>query len=67
MKNLTKRQNDVLLYLRRCLKQNRYSPSCAVISAHFGWSSPNASHGHLKALARKGMVKKTTRGYLPNE
>ena len=63
--NLSPRQQDVLSYLQWHLKEKNYSPTMKDISDHFDWTSPNAAHIHIKALASKGFVLKTPRGYVP--
>ncbi len=63
--NPTDRQQEVLDFLIGYIRENGYSPSCEVIGKHFGWSSANAAAVHLQLLAKKNLVRKTTRGYLP--
>lgn len=62
---LSPRQQDVLSYLKHYCSENGFSPTMAEIARYFDWSSSNAAHIHIKALAKKGFVTKTPRGYVP--
>lgn len=61
-KPLTKKQADVLEYLRAYSKQFGTAPSIREIGAHFGWVSTNAVNDHLDALARKGAIRRRGEG-----
>lgn len=52
----TPRQTQILQFVRQSLETNGYSPSVREIGRHFGISSPNAVHGHLKALKAAGLL-----------
>lgn len=56
MENLTRRQAEILELIRTHLEETGFPPTRAEISAHFGFSSPNAAEEHLRALARKGAI-----------
>lgn len=53
---LTRRQQDVLDFIRRHLAEHRMPPTRAEISTAFGFASPNAAESHLRALAQKGAI-----------
>ncbi len=56
MKNITKRQEEVLQVLVQFQNNNGYPPTSQEISHLMGMSSPNAAAEHLKALERKGVI-----------
>ena len=58
MKNLTKRQNEVLDYLRDEILSGRPVPSVRETTSHFGFRSTKATRDHFAALERKGMIKR---------
>jgi repressor LexA len=58
---LTPTQTRVLSYIRQCIAQGM-PPTRSEISRHFGWRSPNAAEGHIKALCRKGVLAMTVPG-----
>lgn len=60
----TDKQQAVLEYVRSFVMQNGYSPTMKEISTHFGWW-PNAAMVHCQLLEKKGLLRKTPRGYLP--
>ncbi len=70
MIKLTKRQGEILEFLKAKVEETGYPPTRVEIAAEFGFKSPNAAEEHLKALARKGaieMVPGASRGIrLPN-
>ena len=53
---LTRRQAEILAYIRRCLTEEGAPPTRADIVRAFGFASPNAAEAHLRALARKGAI-----------
>jgi len=57
MSNLTKKQNDVLQYIKDHIQDSGYAPSYREIGDHFGLSSPSTIHGHVQALVEKGMIR----------
>jgi len=55
---LTKRQREILDFLRAFVKEAGYAPSLSEIAWHFGLSSPATVHEHLKALEEKGFIER---------
>lgn len=53
---LTDRQKDVMEFIRQ--NAFMYGPTVREIAAAIGVRSPNAVVGHLKALERKGMIRR---------
>lgn len=51
MKKLTKRQREVLLWIKRHIKKKGYAPTNKEIADHFEMY-PNAAFEHLKALVK---------------
>ena len=58
---LTKRQNEILSYIRDFLSENSYSPTLEEIANHFGLASLNGVYKHLTVLEERGFIKR-----LPN-
>lgn len=56
MSKLTKRQSEILNFLKTWIEDNGYPPTRAEIAKELGFRSPNAAEDHLKALARKGAI-----------
>lgn len=56
MKDLTPRQNDLLIYIRTFLAERKFPPTFREISDHFGMTVRGA-YDHLKALERKGVLR----------
>lgn len=56
MSKLTKRQSEILTFLKVWIEDNGYPPTRAEIAKELGFRSPNAAEDHLKALARKGAI-----------
>lgn len=56
MPKLTKRQSEILSFLKTWIEENGYPPTRAEIAKDLGFRSPNAAEDHLKALARKGAI-----------
>jgi SOS-response transcriptional repressor LexA len=56
VKDLTARQHEILDFIRFYIGENSYPPTLREISAHFGWSSTNASAEQLNAIERKGFI-----------
>jgi len=54
--HLTKRQKDIYQFIEDYLNINGYSPSMEEIGAHFGISSMNGVHKHLKVLEERGYI-----------
>lgn len=57
-RKLTKRQQQVLAYIRTCIEEKHYPPSVREIGKALGLSSPSTVHAHLNALERKGYIKR---------
>ncbi|MGK2959788.1 MAG: transcriptional repressor LexA [Candidatus Malihini olakiniferum] len=57
MKALTIRQQQVYDLIRDHISQTSMPPTRAEIAKQLGFRSPNAAEEHLKALARKGVIK----------
>ena len=55
---LTKRQNDVLQFLKEYIVENGYPPTVREIGIALGLSSPATIHSHLNNLEEKGYIKK---------
>lgn len=56
MKELTRRQEEILKLIKERVDTTGSPPTRAEISQHFGFRSPNAAEQHLKGLARKGVL-----------
>lgn len=59
MSSLTKRQREVLKWMRGYQKRNGKAPSRIDMMKRFGFASPNAAQYYVRALERKGYI--TTR------
>lgn len=55
MKAVTKRQTEVLSYIRSFMNKNKYPPTVREVAAHFG-ISVRAAYDHLRALEKKGLI-----------
>jgi len=55
---LTKRQREILDFVRRFIRQNGYSPSLEEIGRNFGLSSVATVHKHVQHLVQKGYLRK---------
>lgn len=67
MKSITKRQAEVLDFIRTYRHDNGYPPTRRNITDKFGFRSPNAAEEHLRALDRKGFIqlqRNTSRGII---
>lgn len=58
-KNITKRQEDVLVYIKKYVVEHGFPPSTREIGAALGLSSPATVHTHLKKLEDAGCIRKT--------
>jgi repressor LexA len=56
--SLTARQREVLEFIRHFMSQAGYPPTVREIGAHFGFV-PRSVFDHLKALERKGYLRRT--------
>lgn len=55
---LTDRQKQLLDFLRRYQRQHGVMPSTRDIQKHFDFASQTAAMGHLRALERKGVIRR---------
>lgn len=55
---LTKRQKEILEYVKKFSAEKHYPPSIREIAANFGLSSPATAHVHVKQLIEKGYLKR---------
>ena len=58
MKELTRRQREVLGFIEEYLNEKGYPPSVRDIAARFGLVSAAGVHKHIKALVRKNFLSK---------
>src|ERR1043165_5496112 len=56
---LTKRQREILDYLRDFIQQQGYAPSLEEIGRRFGLSSLATVHKHLTNLQEKGCIRRS--------
>jgi repressor LexA len=61
MIDLTTRQQEVLDFIRRFTRGQGYPPTMREIAANFGFSSTNAAAAHVKALERKGAIRRSSK------
>lgn len=65
---LSRRQQEILEFIRQRVDTDGLPPTRAEINRHFGFSSPNAAQSHLRALERKGAIRinpRLARGLVP--
>jgi repressor LexA len=55
---LTRRQREILDFVRLFIRENGYSPSLEEIGRHFGLSSVATVHKHVQHLVQKGHLRK---------
>lgn len=55
---LTRKQKEILDYIKKFSADKKYPPSIREISANFGLSSPATAHVHVKKLIEKGYLKR---------
>lgn len=58
-KSITKRQEDVLCYIKKYVVEHGFPPSTREIGSALGLSSPATVHTHLKKLEDAGCIRKT--------
>jgi repressor LexA len=56
---LTKRQKEVLSFIRLHIEREGISPTVREIAGHFDFASPLSVQLHLNALSKKGFITKT--------
>tara|TARA_B100000212_G_C27379177_1_gene536145 strand:+ start:1267 stop:1872 length:606 start_codon:yes stop_codon:yes gene_type:complete len=57
MKNLTKRQEEILNLIKSHILDLGFPPTRADIANSLGFKSPNAAEQHLRAIEKKGFIK----------
>lgn len=57
-KDLTKKQEETLTYIKKYMVSHGFPPSVREICAGMGLSSPATAHTHLKELEAKGFIRK---------
>lgn len=57
MKNLTKRQEEILNLIKTHITDFGFPPTRADIAKKLGFKSPNAAEQHLRAIEKKGFIK----------
>ena len=55
---LTKRQQEILDYLRKAHRETGIMPSTREIQHYFGFASQTAAMSHLRVLERKGAIQR---------
>lgn len=55
--DLTRRQSQVLNFIKKFRDKNGYPPTRVEIAKNFGFASPNAAEDHIKVLVKKGAIK----------
>jgi repressor LexA len=55
---LTKRQQEILDYLKSSQRKHGIMPSTRELQRHFGFASQTAAMSHLRALERKGVIQR---------
>ncbi|MFA9438129.1 transcriptional repressor LexA [Uliginosibacterium sp. sgz301328] len=53
---LTRRQQEILDFIREAIEANGMPPTRAEIAHAFNFASPNAAESHIKALVQKGAL-----------
>lgn len=56
MKGTTKRQRELLDYLREQIRSQGHAPSYKEIMEYFSFSSPGTVYKHIQALKRRGLL-----------
>jgi repressor LexA len=56
---LTKRQAEILGFIKTHIQYSGFPPTITEIQEQFSFKSPNAVQDHLKALVRKGQIRRT--------
>ena len=60
MNDLTKRQSEVLNFIKEFMVSHGYPPTVREICNSLGLSSPATAHSHLAQLESKGYIKKNS-------
>ena len=61
MKTLTKRQKEILEFIKDAQERRERTPSLREIATFFGFNSMTAARDHVQALCQKGMLKQNPR------
>lgn len=56
---LTRRQEDILVFVKDHIKKSGFPPTILEIQEEFSFRSPNAVQEHLKALEHKGQIRRS--------
>lgn len=56
--NLTNRQKEIYYFLQEFQRKEGISPTCREIADQFGFSSPKSVTDHLRALEKKGVIRR---------
>ena len=56
---LTSKQREIFDFLCKHVRERGYPPSYEEIAEQFGFASPNAVTSHLKAIERKGYIRRS--------
>lgn len=59
LQSLTKRQREVYEMIRDKILNRGYGPTVREIGEHFGINSPNGVMCHLKAIEKKGLIRRS--------
>lgn len=71
--NLSAKQNEILIFIKKFMAENKFSPSVREICKGVGLNSPATVHVHLKNLIEKGLIKRNPKNnrlielMVPNE
>lgn len=57
---LTPKEKGILRFVRSFVRQNGWPPSMKEIARQFGWNSHGTVDYHLKRMAEKGYVTRTS-------
>ena len=71
--NLSRKQNEILIFIKKFMAENKFSPSVRDICKGVNLSSPATVHVHLTNLINKGVIKRNPKNnrlielMVPNE
>ncbi len=71
--NLSHKQNEILIFIKKFMAENKFSPSVRDICKGVNLNSPATVHVHLKNLINKGVIKRNPKNnrlielMVPNE
>ncbi len=72
-KELTDKQNEILIFIKKYCSENHYAPSIREIASGVNLNSPATVHVHVKNLIEKGYLKRNANNHkllellVPNE